>query len=127
MIEYHFYISDDYKVNDNLFLQHCFRLDKQLLQSKNYPLPIKHIVFPDGCSSQFKCARSFFNVSHYPSLTKCQELPLGTYMQWNYFDNNHGKGRWDGVGASIKQALRAKQVKPLRARLHNALDVVSFL
>jgi hypothetical protein len=48
-------------------------------------------------------------------------------MQWNYFDNNHGKGRWDGVGASIKQAFRAKQVKPLGARLHNVLDVVSFL
>jgi hypothetical protein len=48
----------------------------------------------------------------YPSLTKSEELPLRTCMEWNYFGSGHNKGRWDGVGASIKQARRSKQVKP---------------
>jgi hypothetical protein len=48
-------------------------------------------------------------------------------MQWNYFNSGHGKGRWDGAIASTKQAFRAKQVQPSRARLHNASNVVSFL
>jgi hypothetical protein len=29
-------------------------------------------------------------------------------MQWNYFGNGHGNGRWDGVVASIKQALNVE-------------------
>jgi hypothetical protein len=49
-----------------------------------------------------------FYVSHYLSLTKCKELPLGTCMQWNYFSSGHGKGRWDGAKASIKQALKSE-------------------
>ncbi len=32
VIEYHFYISDD-KQHDNLFMQHCFGLHKELLQT----------------------------------------------------------------------------------------------
>jgi hypothetical protein len=69
----------------------------------------------------------FFYVLHYPSLTKCQELLLGTYMQWNYFGRGHGKGRWDGARTFIKQAFRAKQVQALGARLHNASNIASFL
>ncbi len=66
-------------------------------------------------------------MARYPSLTKCDELPLGTCMSWNYFDSGHGKGRWDGARASIKHAFRFEQVKPNGVRLHNALDVVNFL
>jgi hypothetical protein len=66
-------------------------------------------------------------VAHYPSLTKCDELLIGTCMQWNYFGSGHGKGRWYGARVSIKQALKSKQVKPIGARLHNAYDVVNFL
>jgi hypothetical protein len=55
---YHFYISDD-KVHDNLLLQHCFGLHKQCFESQGHPLPIEHIVFSNGCSSQFKCGKSF--------------------------------------------------------------------
>jgi hypothetical protein len=31
-------------------------------------------------------------------------------MQWNPFGSSHGKGRWDGVGAHVKQVLQAKQI-----------------
>ncbi len=62
----------------------------------------------------------------YPSLTKCDELPLGTCMQWNYLGSKHGKGRWYGARVSIKQALRFEQVKPIGVKLHNVSDVVSF-
>ena len=39
----------------------------------------------------------------------------------------HGKGRWDGARAHVKQALRAEQVKPQGLRLHCTSDVVKFL
>jgi hypothetical protein len=78
----------------------------QYLQNQSYPLPIEHIVFSDGYSSQFKCGRFLFYVARYPSLTNSEELPFRTCMEWNHFGSGHYKGRWDGVGAFIKQALR---------------------
>jgi hypothetical protein len=57
--DYHFYISDD-KMHDNLFLQHCFGIHMQILQSHNYPMPMEHIVFSYGYFSQFKSERYVF-------------------------------------------------------------------
>jgi hypothetical protein len=42
------------------------------------------IFFGDGVASQFKGARSWFYVARYPSLTTCDQLPLGCAMEWNY-------------------------------------------
>jgi hypothetical protein len=73
-------------------------------------LPIEHIVFSNGCAFQFKCARSFFFVVRYPSLTRNEELPMVCAMQWNYFGFGHGKGRWDGARPHVKQALRVEKI-----------------
>ncbi len=54
----------------------------------------------------------FFYVSCYPPLTKCPKLPIAICMQWNYFGSGHGKGKWDGPKAHIKQALKVEYVKP---------------
>jgi hypothetical protein len=126
LTEYHFYVSDD-KIHDNLFVQYCFGLHWLFLRESGHALPVEHIVFSDGCSSQFKCARSLFFVTRYPTLTRSPQLPNGCAMQWNHFGSGHGKGRWDGAGATIKQALRAEQVKPDGIRLHNASDAVAYL
>jgi len=48
-------------------------------------------------------------------------------MQWNWFGSSPGKGRWNGAGAHVKQALQAEQVKPQGLKLHCANDVVHFL
>ena len=126
LTKYHFYISDD-KSYDNQFVQHCFSLHQDFLIQQGSPLPVEHIVFSDGCAAQFKCAKNLYFVARYPSLTRSNDLPSGCTMQWNWFGSGHGKGRWDGAGAHVKQALRAKQVKPLGCRLHGAIDVVQFL
>jgi hypothetical protein len=105
LTEYHFYISDD-KTHDNMFVQHCFSLHWRFLVEQGFQLPEEYIVFSDGCATQFKCSRSLFHISRYPSLTRSNEMPLGCRMQWNYFGTGHGKGRWDVAGAIIKQALR---------------------
>ncbi len=47
-------------------------------------------------------------------------------MQWNYFGNEHGKGRWDGAGVHIKDVFRAEHDKPLGVHFHNASYVVNF-
>ena len=126
LTEYHFYISDD-KSHDNQFVQYCFSLHQNFLMQQGFSLPVEHIVFSDGCSSQFKCAKNLYFVARYPSLTRTSDLDLGCTMQWNWFGSGHGKGRWDGVGAHVKQALRAEQVKPQGLKLHCASDVVHFL
>ena len=94
---------------------------------QGFLLPVEHIVFSDGCSSQFKCAKNLYFVAKYPSLTRTSDLPLGCTMQWNWFGSGHGKGRWDGAGVHVKQALRAEQVKPQGLKLHCASFVVQFL
>ena len=126
LTEYHFYISDD-KSHDNQFVQHCFSLHQDFLIQQGFPLPVEYIVFSDGCTAQFKCAKNLYFMARYLSLTHTNDLPLGCTMQWNWFGSGHGKGRWDGAGAHVKQALRAEQVKPQGLRLHCASDVVQFL
>lgn len=126
LTEYHFYISDD-KSHDNNFVQYCFGLHRDFLKEQGFLFPVEHIVFSDGCASQFKCAKSLYFVARYPSLTISEELPLGCVMQWNHFGTGHGKGQWDGAGAHVKEALRREQVKPDGVRLHNSSDVVTFL
>ena len=92
LTEYHFYVSDD-KTHDNLFVQYCFGLHWLFLRESGHALPVEHIVFSDGCASQFKCARSPFFVTRYPTLTRSPQLPNGCAMQWNHFGSGHGKGR----------------------------------
>jgi hypothetical protein len=98
-----------------MFMQHCFGLHREFLQTQGQPLFVEHIVFSDGYSSQFKCGRSLFNVAHYLSLTKCDELGTWNLHAVNYFDSGHGKGWWDATGVSIKHALCFEQVKPIGA------------
>ncbi len=50
IIEYHFYISNDY-THDNLFVQHCFTWHWIWLQAHNIELPIKHTIWNDKCPS----------------------------------------------------------------------------
>lgn len=104
LTEYHFYVNDD-ETHDNLFVQHCFKLHWEFLGVQGHLVPIEHIVFSNGCTSQLKCAKVLFFVVRYPSLTKSEDLPMGCFMQWNHFGSGHGKGHWDGVGVHVKQAL----------------------
>ncbi|CAM6089455.1 unnamed protein product [Calypogeia fissa] len=90
------------------------------------PLPIEHIVFSDGCSGQFKCARAWYHVARYQEKTKSIELPRGCVMGWHFFGTGHGKGTWDGAGAHLKNFLRSEQLKTNSVKLHNAADVVEF-
>ena len=48
-------------------------------------------------------------------------------MHWNHFRSGHGKGHWDGLCATIKQALRKEQVKQNGLKLYNAHDIVMYL
>ena len=114
-------------LHDNQFVQYCFSLHQNFLMQQGFPLPMEHVVFSNGCSSQFKCVKNLYFMARYPSLTCTSDLPLGCTMQWNWFGSEHGKGRWDGGGAHVKQALRAEQVKPQGLKLHCASNVVQFL
>ena len=79
LTEYHFYISDE-KSHNNQFVQHCFSLHQAFLMQQGYPLLVVHIIFSDGCSVQFKCAKNLYFVARYPSLTSTNDLPLGCTM-----------------------------------------------
>ncbi len=92
--EVHYFTSDD-KEHDSLYVQHCFMLFWEHMKQLGY-FPFQHIVWSDGCSSQFKSSRAWFFVAQYPSLTSCVALPSSCSLTWNYFASGDGKGEVDG-------------------------------
>jgi hypothetical protein len=83
--ESHFYVSDDRR-HDSFFVQHCLLVHWRWLQEKGFT-PVEHIVWSDGCASQFKGCNGLYFVGRYPGLTK------GCAMKWNFFGTVHGKGK----------------------------------
>ncbi len=107
--EVHYYMSDD-KTHNSLFVQHIFTLHWGYMKSKRC-FPKQHLVWSDGCSTQFKCARAWYFVACYPWLTICDQRPEGVQMCWNYFASSHGKGKVDGAGALLKCEIRKEHIK----------------
>ncbi len=77
-----------------------------------------------GCSAQFKCARAWYFVAHYPWLTICDQRLEGVQMCSNYFASNHGKGEVDGAGALLKHEIYKEQIKTQAQRLQDVHDIV---
>jgi hypothetical protein len=67
---------------------------------ENGYVPQWHLVWLDGCVSQFKSSKPWFFVSKYPSFTTS-----GCTMMWYFFGNGHGKGPHDGVWVVVKRFL----------------------
>jgi hypothetical protein len=62
--EVHYYISDD-KTHDSFFVQHTFTLHWGYMKNKGC-FPKQHLVWSDGFFTQFKCARAWYFMAHYP-------------------------------------------------------------
>lgn len=69
--EVHYYILDN-KTHDSLFVQHALTLHWEFLKGKGC-YHKEHIVWNDGCSTQFKSARAWYYVARYPQLTICEQ------------------------------------------------------
>jgi hypothetical protein len=67
----HYYVSDD-KTHDSLFVQHVLILHWEYLKGKEC-FPKHHVVWSNGCSTQFKSARTWYFIAWYPQLTICEE------------------------------------------------------
>lgn len=65
-----------------------------MLQDKNIKIK-QHIGWSDGCSSQYKCSRSFFEYSLYPQV-------FSHRYEHHFFGSRHAKGPSDAEGAVIK-------------------------
>jgi hypothetical protein len=102
----HYYIYDE-KEHDTFFVQHAFILQWLFMKERGC-FPQHHVVWSNGCASQFKSAQSWFFISRYHNETICRKLTSGCQMTWNYFATGHDKGEVDGVGALLKQELRKK-------------------
>jgi hypothetical protein len=61
-----------------------------------------HLVWSDGCASQFKSSKASYFVVSYPFLTECGVLFNGCQLVWNVFATRHGKGEVDEEGALLK-------------------------
>jgi hypothetical protein len=81
--ETHYYVSDD-KTHDLLYVQHCFMLHWDLVQSQGF-IPKNHIVWSNGCSGQFKSGRAWYFISRYPYLTSSVTLTPKGPMSVNGF------------------------------------------
>ena len=74
----------------------------------------------DGCASQYKCCRSFFNL--------CQhEKRFGVRATHSFSATSHGKCACDGVGGLVKRMARKASLKrPLRDQIVNATDLFKY-
>jgi hypothetical protein len=54
--EIHFYIFHD-NSHDSFFVQHCFMLHWEHITSRNQVHPIRHWVWSNGCTVEFKLAK----------------------------------------------------------------------
>lgn len=59
--DYFYYISDD-PVHDSLYVQYCLTLHWQHMVNSG-KTPIRHVIWSDGCASQFKGVKTWFYVS----------------------------------------------------------------
>ena len=124
--ETHYYLSDE-KEHDSLFVQHAFKLHWKFLKQRQC-YPKRHVVWSDGCSTQFKEAECWYHIApQYHNYTASIELPNGCQMIWDYFSSRHGKGEVDGVGALFKQELSKEQIKPDVRRIQSTGDAVEYL
>jgi hypothetical protein len=73
--------------------------------------PKQHLVWSDGCSAQFECAKAWYFVAHYPQLTICDQRLEGVQMCWNYFAFGHGKGKVNEASALLKCEICKEQIK----------------
>jgi hypothetical protein len=111
----HYFVSNDTS-HDTLYVQHSFMLLWEFLKGQGC-FPSHHIVWSDGCSSQFKSSRAWYFVARYPSQTRSPVLPHGCQMTWNYYATGHGKGEVDGAGALFKREVHKEQIKPNATKL----------
>jgi hypothetical protein len=112
-------------MHNNLFVQHVLILHWDYLKSMGCYSRL-HVVWSDGCSTQFKCARAWYFVTQYAWLSICKERLEGVQMCWNYFAFDHGKGRVDGEDTLLKHEIHKDQIKAQAIKLQNAHDVVTF-
>jgi hypothetical protein len=80
-----------------------------------------HLIWSDGCGSQFKISKPWFFVSKYFNINN------GYKMIWFFFGCGHGKGPHDGARTIIKRFLKRKQLNVHGEKLQNAKEVVTFL
>ncbi len=76
--EVYYYISDENE-HDILFVQHAFMLNWKFLQDMGC-FPNCHVVWRDGCSGQFKIARSWYFLPRYHTLIIYKKLSIGCQM-----------------------------------------------
>jgi hypothetical protein len=77
--EVHYYISND-KTHDTLFVdQYVLTLHLEYLKGKGCYLK-EHIVWNNGCSTQFKSAWTWYYVARYPRLMVCEQRFKGLEM-----------------------------------------------
>ena len=77
---------------------------------------IQHVEeFSDCCATQYRCAKSFADVS----------LSKGVTVNHNYFETSHGKSSADGLGAITKHAA-SMAVTRRQYTIRNAKDFFNF-
>lgn len=118
VIKEHFvFISDDRK-KDTEFVMHAFGILFQYLEDKGVKPKHTHI-WSDGCAGQFKSHNAFMDKSLFLTLYGCS-------CDHNFFCSGHGKGEWDGVGATCKHCAALAVVQG-KCVLQNSGDLHRFL
>lgn len=110
-------ISDDL-VHDHISVSCFFKVLFEHLQ-KLYPSVNEVIVWSDGCSSQYKSCKPFFNLSRNFGSEHFK-------LVWNFYGSRHGKGAADGETGVIKSAL-GRMTQDTEVVIDSADDVYQAL
>ena len=90
------FFSDDLE-HDTGFV---YQLQKLLCEylHENFGFLTQIEYFSDGCASQYKNYKNFFNLTFH-------QQDFGINATWNFFATSHGKSPCDGLGGTIKRKL----------------------
>lgn len=105
-------------VSHDKYSVHCF-LQTILRTIKEYSEKIKCVkFFSDGSAAQFKNRFLFSNLTWFLTEFELEAL------SWHFFASHHGKGAVDGLGGSVKRAVRRKVLSDVTPIVQNGTDFV---
>ena len=94
-------------------ITYLFKLYDEIL---NHNEMMSNVIFSDGPSTEFKNKFTMNILYHLGERYKCD-------FEWHYFAKSHGKGVVDGVGGTIKSAVRTRVMsKDEKTIVQNSTD-----
>ena len=115
--EHHFFLSD-VKDHSSTFVQRSLDMLVEELTGRGLRFRAHHF-FTDGAAAHFKSKSAFMGAVAHASRHEVEVI-------WSFFASSHGKGEWDGAGATLKHMVGEATKQKDTPLLKCAGDVVAL-